>query len=53
MVEQAAVKEGLDGGDGSNIVLVFPSFNEGDEPGGVKVCGVVVLRWQRTGLGVA
>lgn len=30
VVEQATVEEGLDGVDGSGVVLVFPSLNEGD-----------------------
>lgn len=37
VVEQAAVKEGLDGANGPNIVLVFSSFNERNESGGVQV----------------
>lgn len=37
MIEQAAVKEGLNGVNGSNIVLVFPSLDEGNESGGVQV----------------
>lgn len=37
MVKQAAVKESRDGGDGSNIVLVFPSLDEGDQPGRVQM----------------
>lgn len=44
VVEQATVKEGLDGAYWPNIVLVFPSLDEGDEPGGVQMRGVVILR---------
>lgn len=37
VVEQAAVKEGLNGANGPNIILVFPSLNEGNESGGVQM----------------
>lgn len=37
VVEQAAVKEGLNGVNWSNIILVFPSLDEGNEPGGVQM----------------
>lgn len=37
MVKQAAVKESRDGVDGPNIVLVFPSLDEGDQPGRVQM----------------
>lgn len=42
VVEQAAVEEGLNGANGPNIVLVFPSLDEGNESGGVQV---MILRW--------
>lgn len=32
-VVQAAVKEGLNGANGPNIVLVLPSLDEGNESG--------------------
>lgn len=44
VVEHAAVKEGLNGAYGSNVVLVFPPLDEGNEPRGVKVCAVMTLR---------
>ncbi len=37
VVEQAAVKEGLNGANGPNIILVFPSLYEGNESGGVQM----------------
>lgn len=37
VVKQTAVKEGLNAADGPNIVLVFPSLDEGNEPGGVQM----------------
>lgn len=37
MIEQAAVKEGLNGVNGSNVILVFSSLDEGNESGGVQV----------------
>lgn len=37
VVEQATLKEGLDGANGPNIVLVFPSLDEGNEPGGIQM----------------
>lgn len=45
MVEKAAVKEDLDGADGPNVVLMLPSLNEGDKPGGVQVHAVKGRRW--------
>lgn len=44
VVEQAAVKEGLNGSYGPNVVLVLPPFDEGNEPGGVQVCAVMTRR---------
>lgn len=47
VVEKAAVKEGLNGADGPNVVLMLPSLDEGDEPGGVQVGAVETgRRWQ-------
>lgn len=37
VVEQAAVEEGLNCVNGSDVVLMFPSFDEGNEPGGVQM----------------
>lgn len=37
VVAQAALKEGLNGANGTNIVLVFPSLDEGNESGGVQM----------------
>lgn len=37
VVKQTAVKEGLNGANGPNIVLVFPSLDEGNESGGVQM----------------
>lgn len=45
VVEQPAVKKGLNGGDGPNIVLVFPSLDEGDESGGVQMLMILWQRW--------
>lgn len=36
------MEEGLDGVDGSGVVLVFPSLDEGDEPGRVQVRDVLL-----------
>lgn len=44
VVEQAALKEGLNGPNGPNIILVFASLDEGNEPGRVQMCCVMILR---------
>lgn len=43
LVEESAVKEGLDAAHGPNVVLVFPPLDEGDESGGVDAPWVLVL----------
>lgn len=45
VVEKAVAKEGLNGTHGPNVILVFPSLDEGDEPGGVQVCAVMARGW--------
>lgn len=41
LVVKTAVEEGLNGADGPDVVLVFPSLDEGDEPGRVQMCAVM------------
>lgn len=37
VVEQAAMEEGINCVNGPDVVLMFPSFDEGNEPGGVQM----------------
>lgn len=45
VVVKAALKEGFDGADGTHVVLMFPSLDKGNEPGGIEVDFVLILRW--------
>lgn len=45
LAEQAAVKEGLNGAYGPDIILVFPSLDERNEPGCVQMCAAMIPRW--------